>query len=553
MSVSPGFPTPPTSPSRSERRRTPRRSVVDQQIVSISLDRDNGGVILDLSSEGMAVQAVAGLQKGATAEFEFALPDSGTQLRGRGRVIWAEQSGRAGLRILDLSEGSLAALCSWLSQPATSAPSPTWSTAAAPLAAELDAALLQREPAVRRLGRDAALQFIAESTRELACATGVAIALRTGDEMICRASTGAAPDLGVRLQAESGLSGECVSSGLLVRCDDTETDPRVDADICRKLELRSAVLVPVFDGEQLCGVLEIFSNRPRAFRSLDIARLRQTADLIAGIQRLSQSPPMRADVPPAVMQPATSTTAAQEPAPARIAPAVEPALSTPAQEEAPLPAVPEAEVVPAASVPSVFGLEEPAFEEQSGPALRITQAGKIAVGFGFALALTVAVWALFRTRPRPPIAPPPPVTAPENVSPVTMPAPEAPASEVPAVPQPAAEPPREAPVKAVVSPTVEVEEAVASPGVVVGRLIHRVSPVYPSEAMKANIGGEVVLEAVIRADGSVGAVGMLSGNPTLASAAVEAVRQWKYEPFTRNGAPTEASQTIRFKFNLRRR
>ena len=66
-----------------------------------------------------------------------------------------------------------------------------------------------------------AIHVIAERAQALTGATGAAIALRTGDEIVCRARTGrTAPDLGVRLQTDSGISAECVRTGEVVLCHD---------------------------------------------------------------------------------------------------------------------------------------------------------------------------------------------------------------------------------------------------------------------------------------------------------------------------------------------
>jgi len=86
------------------------------------------------------------------------------------------------------------------------------------------------------LALDLVLNEIVEHARLATGATAAAIALVRGDEIVCRATTGAnAPDLGVKLDVHSGFSGACVQSKKWQRCDDTETDSRVDAEICRGL------------------------------------------------------------------------------------------------------------------------------------------------------------------------------------------------------------------------------------------------------------------------------------------------------------------------------
>src|SRR6202021_1515984 len=66
----------------------------------------------------------------------------------------------------------------------------------------------------------AALQLLAERAQYITGASGAAVALRVGDEMICRASAGSsAPELGAHLQVDSGLSGESVRTKQILRCD----------------------------------------------------------------------------------------------------------------------------------------------------------------------------------------------------------------------------------------------------------------------------------------------------------------------------------------------
>ena len=73
----------------------------------------------------------------------------------------------------------------------------------------------------------------------------------TTREMICVASAGDdAPPVRSRLQVGSGFSGECVRTGRSLRCDDSETDDRVDRAGCKSLGIRSLVAVPIRQGQQ---------------------------------------------------------------------------------------------------------------------------------------------------------------------------------------------------------------------------------------------------------------------------------------------------------------
>jgi protein TonB len=89
-----------------------------------------------------------------------------------------------------------------------------------------------------------------------------------------------------------------------------------------------------------------------------------------------------------------------------------------------------------------------------------------------------------------------------------------------------------------------------SDSAVPGRLMHRVDPEYPEAAKTQRIQGPVVLDAQVLGDGSVGNIAVVEGNPLLAEAATQAVKQWKYEPFIVNGRPVERLERITLKFRL---
>jgi protein TonB len=89
-----------------------------------------------------------------------------------------------------------------------------------------------------------------------------------------------------------------------------------------------------------------------------------------------------------------------------------------------------------------------------------------------------------------------------------------------------------------------------SGGVMEALLIHRVQPVYPVPAMAVHLTGTVKLRAIIGTDGSVRNLEVVSGNPILASAAVDAVRQWRYRPTLLSGKPVEVETEIMMQFQM---
>jgi TonB family protein len=83
-----------------------------------------------------------------------------------------------------------------------------------------------------------------------------------------------------------------------------------------------------------------------------------------------------------------------------------------------------------------------------------------------------------------------------------------------------------------------------------GLLVKKVAPEYPLEAKVVRLEGTVVLRTVIDKTGEVSWVNALSGPPLLESAAVEAVKQWQYRPFSMNGQPVEVETTVEVVFAL---
>jgi putative methionine-R-sulfoxide reductase with GAF domain len=319
-----GEPTPVTP----NRRRHVRHKVHTPAYAS--LNGDSGGMVLDLneildiSQDGMSMQTSPPLEVNRTVSLCLDLSETKTYIHTTGHVIWSDESGRTGIRFADMPEASVSHLKEWLFLNAMvagvargAAPNSKFqSKEAASTAGTLEPRAAQEEhefespvppdytsilialAAVKRevasIGGDldAALQLVAERALTFMHATGAAIALSRGDEMVCVASAGPdAPSPGARLQVDSGFSGECVRKGKLLRCDDTETDSRVDREICRVLGIRSIIAIPIPRGDTVIGLLEVFSSNAGAFSENDNTILRQLADTaLAAVNRAAQPP-----------------------------------------------------------------------------------------------------------------------------------------------------------------------------------------------------------------------------------------------------------------------
>jgi len=87
--------------------------------------------------------------------------------------------------------------------------------------------------------------------------------------------------------------------------------------------------------------------------------------------------------------------------------------------------------------------------------------------------------------------------------------------------------------------------------VMAGKIVKRVALVYPPEAKNARVSGTVRLHAIIGRDGAIEELEVVSGHPLLMQAALDAVRQWRYQPTLLNGSPVEVDTTIDIIFELR--
>src|ERR1700733_2009044 len=85
----------------------------------------------------------------------------------------------------------------------------------------------------------------------------------------CLTTGATAPELGSRLDAASGLSGECIRTRRAQRCDDVLMNARADAGASQRLGVRSLMVMPLLREDELVGLFELFSSRPHAFGERD--------------------------------------------------------------------------------------------------------------------------------------------------------------------------------------------------------------------------------------------------------------------------------------------
>ena len=130
------------------------------------------------------------------------------------------------------------------------------------------------------------LQLIAERAVAITGASGAALAIAEDNAIVCRGRAGdVAPDLGARLNPDTGFTGICYRTGEIIRCDDSEDDPRVDRDACRRLGTRSMVAVPLRSAGVVHGVLAAFSPEPYGFDDADVRGLNLLSELVLAALR----------------------------------------------------------------------------------------------------------------------------------------------------------------------------------------------------------------------------------------------------------------------------
>src|SRR6267378_2263354 len=326
------LPDPVAGAPNGERRRSVRQKL--HTPVYASFNGPQTGMVVDLSElldlheDGFAVQTSERLEVNRAVTLCLDLPETKSFIHGSGQVIWSDDAGRGGIRFSGLSESSRKILKEWLfanlliagsnhaarteqlarreageeKLPGPAAVIDTKADAKAdskpdtktrsvvPISdgSETLSSLEAVGRKVREIGDDVdeVLSLITERALSLTGASGAALAFLTDDRMICRARAGEpTPSLGAPVDAKQGLSGECVRSGRLVSCEDTENDLRVDPAICRALGIGSLMAAPIVSDFRVVGLLEIFSPHPRAFTKAHETVLDRLVEMIPKTHR----------------------------------------------------------------------------------------------------------------------------------------------------------------------------------------------------------------------------------------------------------------------------
>lgn len=139
----------------------------------------------------------------------------------------------------------------------------------------------QYEIATVGMDLDKVLELAVSRARTLLQAEGTIIEMMDGDELHYRSASGSAAEhLGLRLKINSSFSGLCLRERRLLMCDDTENDPRVNAEACRKVGVASMIVAPLMKGNQVVGVFKAYSSKKNAFNESQTNTLQLLVGLI---------------------------------------------------------------------------------------------------------------------------------------------------------------------------------------------------------------------------------------------------------------------------------
>jgi TonB family protein len=267
---------PPATP---ERRCFPRKNLIGFTPVSLENSAPGAVSITNISKGGMSIHSDSYLHFPPSGKFSFVLPESSQQIEVVAQLAWVDRNGSAGLRFLEMPEASAEGLDAWLGWTNDSAPSDLSSEEKA-VSEPQDVLTDLKEQIASAKGTHSALSLIAEDILNLTRASGAAIALATPEGFVCSANAGQAPAPGTVVNPASGLSGECIRTGAIIRCDDAYSDKRVEPAVCLTLGFRSAVILPIRSGDETVGIIQVLSPEANHFDNGDVFALTSAAELV---------------------------------------------------------------------------------------------------------------------------------------------------------------------------------------------------------------------------------------------------------------------------------
>jgi GAF domain len=122
---------------------------------------------------------------------------------------------------------------------------------------------------------DGAMRRIVESARDVAGATGVAVGLLQGGKLSYKAASGSTESyIGRQVTASLTASADIRNGREILRVEDAQTDPRIEAAICRQFGAESLLILPIYHAHTLAGVLQVLFNDPHSFQDCEVRTYR---------------------------------------------------------------------------------------------------------------------------------------------------------------------------------------------------------------------------------------------------------------------------------------
>jgi protein TonB len=519
-------------PNTEEKRRVARIRVIDSQLITVDLGDGNSGLMVDAAEWGIAVQAVAAPPVGSQRTISFLLPDSNVKISAAGRITWKDNTNQLGIHFTEISEMQRKVLRKWLEE-------------------------------VDRQTTEAMLEWDSQGA-----SAAIAIA-EESPEPKKKISDPVKADNHTTIEEKT----EIADIKKQVREPEVKVEPLWDPFAPRTREVRNQ------QEEKPEPAWDPFA-RPKRGGNEHVPHEPDTR------QRWAPLPPRDTREPHPSHGSSTAPTEYEEP---RYYPVAPPPTRLPegAVAIAQSPVIPPKPRTRPVHVPTTRErFERWVVEKHEGSKVEKIKTATAIVFLILGMWLFVKLlppiatelrydWNKFATAFNLPVIGDgrigPPAPAVENAYPTFPAAVKIESSAATSEPEPepsrpvarrraSATPPQAQPAK---RPTGEAPPGVYVPsfgasapyrlrlpdGVTPGRLLYQVRPVYPERARAKRPDPRVAVRAVVDTNGRVTAALPLHGDATLTAAAMQAIRQWRYEPYRVAGKPVEVETRIDVDFS----
>jgi hypothetical protein len=140
---------------------------------------------------------------------------------------------------------------------------------------------LQQSLAASAPDADRAMHLIVDRAQDVANASGIAIALLTGDQLVYRAASGcAASFVDHRMTAVLSVSATDQPRSEILRVENAQTDGRIVADVCRQFEAQALLLLPIYHDHAMAGVLQVLFREIHVFEESELRAYRMMVGMV---------------------------------------------------------------------------------------------------------------------------------------------------------------------------------------------------------------------------------------------------------------------------------